>query len=243
MTASLLHLTLQLLHHNSDGSFIILKCLHPLRWEAMSSSLVQLTLQILQHNLNSFIPSPVCFKFFWWPCSLVCTSCFLLFFWFGSLLDADFCRSSSLVSSGFFTVEAAEIPLFLEFRLLEVHFGCSSLVDWSDFLAIEADGEQLVLVAWFLALSCSEMAWCLFPWRWELKVASLWVVTWHTAQAHSFWTFSWRGILGVLSSLHASISAATSAAALSFISTAQVVLLLVSPRFISVRLTWKCGSL
>ena len=187
-------------------------------------------------------------KLFWWPCSLVSrtstfSSCFLLFFWFGPLLDAHFCCSSSLVSSGFFTVEAAEIPLFLEFRLLEGHFGCSSLVDWSDFLAFEADGEQLVLVAWFLAVNCSEVAWCLFPWRWELKVTSLWVVNWHTAQAHSFWTFLCRGISGVLLSLHASISAATSAAALSFISTAQVVLLLVSPRFISDRSTWKCGSL
>ena len=131
-------------------------------------------------------------KLFWWPCSLVSrtstfSSCFLLFFWFGPLLDAHFCCSSSLVSSGFFTVEAAEIPLFWEFRLLEGHFGCSSLVDWSDFLAFEADGEQLVLVAWFLAVNCSEVAWCLFPWRWELKVTSLWVVNWHTAQAH-LWT-------------------------------------------------------
>ena len=57
------------------------------------------------------------------------------------------------------------------------------------FLPTEA-GETLLFDAWFLTFSCSQVALCLFPWRCEIRAVSLWAVTWHITQVHTFWTFS-----------------------------------------------------
>jgi len=58
-----------------------------------------------------------------------------------------------------------------------------------DFFPSEAE-ETSPFGVWFLTFNCSRAALCRFPCRCELRTVSLWAVTWHRAQVHTFWTFS-----------------------------------------------------
>ena len=110
--------------------------------------------------------------------------------------------------------------------LLDAHFFFVCL-RCSCFFGVEV-GKPLFL-ALVINFSSSQVALCLFPWRWEYKVVSLLVVTWHMAQVHSFWTSMKSGILFVVS--------------LSFKSVKISVLFLLWTRVDSIGVSYKCSKL
>lgn len=184
---------------------ILAKCFFALRWICMFSSPVQLILQIVHHHLESLISTnrlSIRFSCFFASGILFSGGSLLLIVNFSGLLSGKL---------AFFPTEAGETLLldawFLEFSssqalLCLFPWRCELTSSWlfsvnwhttqvtsTPVVAVVTGGGSLLGI-WFLTFSRSQAALCRLPWRCELRTASLWVVTWHIAQVHSFKTFS-----------------------------------------------------